>query len=832
MRKAPKVFPFLCLLTLPLTVVAAGRESPNLINVQTATFIGDRGTEWFTAGAFTGNDTILVAGVTLSPDITLRGVKANVIGKDGPVLPEPTEYVRLGEKETGRVIVPDVSTIGKDKNNDVIGDLDAPPTKEELDKRAKDAAAKLSSVPGRFTFNTMTTIESKDVYARLYGGEKSATGFIARFDGSLKQVQTLSRLPRGAGTISSIAIGSKGEVYVSGAATERLADAGGDRRLDAPESVPASDNYFPFRHVYIARLSPDFSKFEWVREIKAASFAPELRALKDGNVSMIGPSYIVYSPEGKLVQASFMDKSRVASGSAACPVTGRYTRVGDWMSATGREPYRCPRLTIYDPDGKVHKYLQGWRGPFFAPHHFHLVADSAVRRSAYDNDGNLYYSTWSHGGNNCMGRLPYDAERTIPDGLGYAGSSTYCFVVKLDPEHNVKAGTLWTSAGSIMTLAAAVDGSVAWTGNSNDTPNLPNTLSRTGANQIAVVEPNMSSYRFYSGLPAVGTRVVVGGCVDRLKDFAFATGTVGGKPMLLCLSGAVAEEPLPEGKKETPPLRNPVQESFAGGLSDGYALLMDLTPKQPLAFDPPERETAPRDRKPYSGPPLLWPAEGQEWLIGTEKCVTVKVTFRDDQNKKWPSFFMGRGEAGGKFTYGKDKSTAKFTLDCPSMLQVEGLQHQRLLGELIKPGTSADGKPTAVIPTVKVRVTQMSGWEDTGDTYDHERFPVGKCTISGVLEFNGKSIPFNDALCRASFSYPHRDVTVKWTKPNFALPHASFKVLGKDLGLQGPLAEASITVSVAWEAVSAVAPGGPGKVPVKPPSLDGAAERGTDDLGK
>ena len=650
-------------------VAAAGRPSPNLVKVQTATFLGDGGTEWLTAGAFPVEDSILDGGITLSADLTLLGVKAKVIGTDGPPIPAPTQFVRLGEKQTGRVILPDVGDVGPDAAARHVGDLDKelgePPTREEIQQQERANLASLRSVPRSFEFVVRRNIEVKDAYARLYGGEPSATGFVARLDPTLKQVRALYRLPRGAGTVSSLATAPGGAVYIAGAATDRIDDAGGDQREEKLEKFSPDDKHFPFTHAYIARLSADLSKALWVRHIRTASFAPELRTLRNGNVSMIGPGYFVYDADGKLLQANPMPRERVASGSAVDPVTGRYTRVGDWMSPTGREPYRCPRLIIYEPDGTCHKYLHGWRGPFFCPNHFHLVADSAVRRSVYDSEGNLFYSTWSHGGNNCMGRLPYDPERSIPDGLGYTGSQTYAFVVKLGPDHNVKAGTLWTSAGSIQTLAAACDGSAVWSGSGNDTPKLPNTLAKSGGSQLVVTEPNLAAYRFYSHMPAVGTRVAVGGCADRMKDWGFASGICNGRPMLLCVSGAVAEEPTATGGRETPPLLNPVQGKFAGGLVDGYAVLMDLTPTQPLAFDPPRREHKPREKKPYSGPPLLWPAEGQQWLIGTEKCTTVKVTFRDEHDRMWPSFFMGKGVAGGTFAFGLQKAAAKFTLDCP-----------------------------------------------------------------------------------------------------------------------------------------------------------------------
>ncbi|MFP4104584.1 MAG: hypothetical protein ACLFVU_00710 [Phycisphaerae bacterium] len=797
------LIPCLCLL-IATTVHAAG-ASENLAKVDTATFLGSEGTEWFTAGAFPGDDSILITGVTLNGDLTLRGTRARVLGSDAPAVPAPKEYRILGGKDTGKIALPDTGKLPTsldEGGSDIEFTLDEPPTKEEVRKLEKERLARLRSVSREFQFTFPETIDQKTAYIRLIGNEKSATGFIARFDGSLKKVRALFRLPRGAGSIHSVAIGEKGNIYIAGGATKRIEKLSKDRRTESIKEIPApGTNAHPFNHVYIAKLSPDLSKVLWVRDLKAWSWLPKLTVLKDGNIVMIGPGYLKYDPDGKLLQATPMPKTRISSGSAVNPVTGHYTRVGDWMSPTGREPWRCPRLTIYRPDGSTYKYLLGWRGPFFCPNHFHLVADSAVRRSAYDSEGNLYYSTWSHGGNNCMGRRPFDPETLIPNAMGYTGGSTYAFVVKLGPDHNVKTSTLWTSAGSVRTLDVACDKSVVWVGKGNMTPNLPNTFNKSGGMLLIVTEPNLASYRFASAMPAVGTRVAVGGCGERVNEWAFASGTVNGKPMLLCLSGALAEEKTTGGTVK-PPLKNPVQDKYAGGLMDGYAVLMDLTPKTQLKYDPPEREHKPRPFKPYEGPRRLWPKAGQVWKIGTEDCTTVKVTFRDENNEMWPSFFHGRGVAGGTFTYGKKSATADFTLDCPKILQTEGLQHQRVLGELV----TAAQKGQADMPKLKVHVTDMSPWEETGRKYGRKDFPVGECTIGGMLELNGKKIPFKDAPCSSSFSYPYKKEHLKYPAPNYALPSARFSVPGKALGLTGKLADQQIQVSVAWEAVSEVEP--------------------------
>jgi hypothetical protein len=269
---------------------------------------------------------------------------------------------------------------------------------------------------------------------------------------------------------------------------------------------------------------------------------------------------------------------------------------------------------------------------------------------------------------------------------------------------------------------------------------------------------------------------------------------------------------------------------------DGYAVLMDLAPRTELAYEPPEPTRKHRPFRPYDGPRRLWPREGQVWKIGTERCVTVKVTFRDADDEMWPSFFMGRGEAGGMFTYGLEGAAARFALDCPTMLQTEGLQHQRVLGELVGvPSRTPDGTDAeARTPKVKVHVTGMSAWEETGHSYGLQRFPVGRCTISGALEMDGRRVPFADAPCRSSFSYPHRRKDVVFPAPNYALPSAEFSVRGKDLGLAGRLADREIRVHVAWEAVSDVTPEKPEAVRIPESPLEEAEPEtpGIDDLEK
>jgi hypothetical protein len=482
---------------------------------------------------------------------------------------------------------------------------------------------------------------------------------------------------------------------------------------------------------------------------------------------------------------------------------------------------RVPRLLVYEPNGVKHKQLLTWSPGLFCPEFFHLCADAAVRYSAFDDEGNLIYSTWCHGGNNCTGRLPYDPEIHIPNAMGYTGFQTCCYVVKLDPEHNLLTGTLWTSAAGINRMIAACDGSIAWTGNTGEPNWLPNSLSNERGLYLVVADPNLVSYRFFSSMPACGTRVVVGGC-DKALSWSLVSGRCEGRPMLLCLTGAVLKEGGTTGKGP-PPEKNPVQ-AYGGGTMDGYALLLDLTARVPLARDLPGWKPRypgipqyvgnmdprpPHPERDPSRPPLIWPKEGQVWMTGEDTVTTVVATLRDELHEKWPNYFGGRGVKGGSFTFGTNAASANFTLDLSNLQQTFGLQHQRVLGDLMKTHivTNENGTLERALvgpePAMKLHVTGMSPWIHIHKRYHHMAlFGVGQCLISGTIEFMDRQVPFKDALCEASFSYPWKDSQHRYLTPDWSFMATWISVPGSELGLSAPLAERMINFTIRWEATS------------------------------
>jgi len=364
----------------------------------------------------------------------------------------------------------------------------------------------------------------------------------------------------------------------------------------------------------------------------------------------------------------------------------------------------------------------------------------------------------------------------------------------------------------IRDLACAVEGSIVWWA-ATKVEAMPNALSdaETG-HSLVVASPGLTGYRFFSPMPACGTRVAVGGCNDMVDSWGFASGRSAGRPMLLCLTGAVSSETV-EGATVKPPLENPVQASFGGGLMDGYALLLDLTATQPWP-EYVEDARPPRKRKPYDGPPLAWPAEGQVFDMGTERYVTVKATFRDAGDALWPSFYSGRAAAGGSFVCGQKKAAADFVLDCPDVLQYEGRQTQRVCGELVAFDTreqrDAKGRLRKVAELrnkVKLVVSGTSLWQRDDEAVRWAGRPraKGRCSLDGELHVGPRKVAVRGAECSAVFVVPKKiDLSKPGIRPNLALLDIRFAVLGEAIGLSGKLAEQTIRVRFTCSAASAV----------------------------
>jgi hypothetical protein len=307
----------------------------------------------------------------------------------------------------------------------------------------------------------------------------------------------------------------------------------------------------------------------------------------------------------------------------------------------------------------------------------------------------------------------------------------------------------------------------------------------------------LDAIRFGSVMPACGERVVVGGG-PQVEDWNTATGTSNGRPLLMFLTGAVDKDETLEGTF-TPPLRNPVQPRFGGGVMDGYVVLLDLSPGEPKVRKQEEIPTAEK-RIIESEPPLL-PAENQVWSLGGESYFNVQLTLREKpETGLWPRFYHGRADEGGKFIYttAEDGETdATFMLRAHHLEQGDGDQSRRLFGtqlsyKRVPDGKDRKGRPqTRYVPTPRIEfeLTGMSPWRleeqrhERNDSIRVSQQPV--CTVQGALLVDGRRVEIPEARCTGYFSFPRKVVETPDIKPNKAMLRIYFTVTGHDLGITG-----------------------------------------------
>jgi hypothetical protein len=597
------VLPTLLVLT-GLTHLAAGEvrtrfhefterfaKRPDRAAVLGITRCGDAGTEWFAAGGVQSDGTVVACGVSLGPTFAPAGFPAvRVLGRDLPAPPAPERPV-VQDKKRGAVAGP------------------------------------------------------------LTWTHPQATGIIVRYSKDLTRVVSASRLPWTVGGITGAAVDSEGDIYITGPCRDGLDSLGRITEV-TPASPPAAATG-PVAATYLARISADGSTVRWVLRLAAPSDAPEVRILADGRIRWIAGDFYTVDRAGTVVaSAAVVVDGRAGKGGsrmAANPIDGRVALGGDRQWPTGREPYRDPWLHIHRPDGSLELQLYWWPGGYIGLDSLRLVSDSALRLIRWTDQGDLLFVGWSDGGNSVLLREPFDVRAMSPKmrGLGFdawgAGVLSAAYLVKLDPvTWKVKGGTPMFSyladvnkpnSVSIKALGFGPGGEVmigggsAWgfiqTGNNLIPGGAP------GGPFVAILNSEMSSLRFASIVPGLGAATVVDD-----EPYAFASGSIDGRPVALVLTGSTQSANCYGYEWEAPTTVGAAQTAYGGGLLDAHLMLIDLgtggadaalatpkplklpDPKKPVASDLPSDPDDLPDAEVPKGPPPVKAGGGDEsWLL-------------------------------------------------------------------------------------------------------------------------------------------------------------------------------------------------------------------------
>ncbi|MEI6231570.1 MAG: hypothetical protein WCT04_00855 [Planctomycetota bacterium] len=635
------------------------KDIPERAEVLNATFLGGKGNEWLVAGGFQPDGAVVVVGNVLGPVFELS-VPTSVIGTD---LPPPPATKR----------VPKMSG-GKD-------------SKQETDKKT-----------------------GEPIWEKPSWKHEGTTGFVARLSSDLKTILSVTRLPWGSGALTSAAIGKDGSIYIAGRASDSISSIGGNVE-ELKVEVDATRKGGGCEHTFVAKLSSDGKKADWLRHMRGFSDAPRVTLTESGALNFAAQDLRVLDTKGKL-QQTISVPGGMNEKTSVSPLDGSIVKGGEHHWPTGREPYRCPTLNIHKPDGSLNYQFYDWGGPYIGLDNLRLESDSAVRAVTHDKDGNIFIYAWSDGGNSVMNFEPNDVRKqTTPRGLGLttagAGVLSCAYLIKLEPkEYKAIGWTLWLAFNHnkpnsvwIGALGYAGDGSVCFGGvSANGLWQTTNKLTDAPAagNYITVLTPDMGGVRFCSVIPGAGATEIGN---DGRQNWGIASGVVNGKQRALFVSGAVADEEN-YGVKTKTPVKNALQSDFGGGMSDGYIVLLDLSTGAPEISKPAAAPAATvPGPKPTAasfeigaitkvgkskGTPLV-PADGTTFHVNPNvpKWVTVDAEFRDRDGNYWPTFMSGK-PVSGELLFKAGQLEPTFTVACSTVCQPRGDQSRRILGEFVK----------------------------------------------------------------------------------------------------------------------------------------------------
>ena len=284
------------------------KETPDQATVLAATFLGGKGNEWLVSGGFLPDGTIVVVGNVQGPTFDLA-VPAKVIGTDLPKPEEPKPVPVLDGK-------------GAQKT-----DKSGTPQWEKPSWR-----------------------------------HAGTTGFIVRLSGDLKTVWSVHRLPWTSAALTSAAVDKDGAIYIAGRATDGIAKLGGDVQEMEVRRRGARGEDAACKHAFVARLSSDASRVEWLRHSKGPSDAPQVALTTDGKIRFRAQDVRTLDSSGKVSQTVVVPGG-VKKTSSVSPVDARIVTGGRAPLAHRPRAWRCPTLNIHKPDGCVKYQLYDWGGP-------------------------------------------------------------------------------------------------------------------------------------------------------------------------------------------------------------------------------------------------------------------------------------------------------------------------------------------------------------------------------------------------------------------------------------------------------------------------------------
>ena len=443
---------------------------------------------------------------------------------------------------------------------------------------------------------TPAEVWADEAKRRLNYENPNIAGFVARFSPDLRRLVWLRRFGWGNARANRALVGRDGAIYLSGTCTPAFrehAQAQGILRrvVTAPEGVEPSGG-----DLHLSCLAADGKTLEWVLVFAGADgwssrwedrqgdkYHPGLRAAERSDGALVLVAYdrlYALTRDGKTMTE--LGKTRGGVLLAVSPDDDSIYMGGDVNTHTGREPWRQPFLTKYDPKGNVLWEAWRWSSKTVGDDKYRLVSDSGIWGIGFGPSARRFVWGWSDGGNSVFLRQPFSLEQPAPikgsfiDSLWGAGVGKFSWMMQLDEEkREATRAANWCAfltsknkpnSSSIHDAAVLDDGRIAFVGTSAfalvESPDAwirtsPEDAGRpqgTGGAYFALLSDDMRELLFCSVLPAAQGPVALA-----------ARGTQ-------LIVGCSAGPPDPE---RPPVLANAMQDS-CGGAADGYILLVEV----------------------------------------------------------------------------------------------------------------------------------------------------------------------------------------------------------------------------------------------------------------
>lgn len=258
--------------------------------------------------------------------------------------------------------------------------------------------------------------------------QPASTGLIAVFSPDLSRLEQVFRFPWGAGHLQTVTAGTDGSLFAVlrlGPAGESLANAvrvvataenpGHVEQARARAAARAEEPRLNADSLLL-KINPARGTLEWGVRFKHGWV--ELAVLDDGELMVRrgGQLFHVSPRDGSLREGARIQIISNHTGMIIDPRNGNIFFGGEYHSHTGLEPWRCPYLRKFRPDGTPVWSAYDWTGPIVGVEFLRLVSDSAVTGAHAGRNGTLLLSGWSDGGNSVFTRQPYDMRQPVDVG--------------------------------------------------------------------------------------------------------------------------------------------------------------------------------------------------------------------------------------------------------------------------------------------------------------------------------------------------------------------------------------------------------------------------------